>query len=105
MSGLRACRVDELADGGCMRLDADPPVALFRVDGQFYATADTCTHEDWSLGDDGEIEGYEVICALHTARFDIRTGEATALPATVPLATYPVLVADGEVFVDTEVGA
>lgn len=102
MGRVRACRVEELIDGGAMQLEADPSVALFRVDGEFYATADTCTHEEWSLGDDGEVEGYEVICALHTARFDIRTGEATGFPATVPLATYPVVITDGEVWVDKD---
>lgn len=99
---VRACRVEDLADGGCMQLKDDPSVALFRVDGEFYATADTCTHEDWSLGDDGDVEGYEVICALHQARFDVRTGEATGFPATAPLQTYPVVVADGDVWVQTD---
>jgi nitrite reductase/ring-hydroxylating ferredoxin subunit len=99
MSRIRACGIDDLADGNCMRIEADPPVAVYRVDGEFYATADTCTHEEWSLADDGEMEGYEVICCLHLARFDVRTGAATCLPATVGLATYPVEVTDGEVWV------
>ncbi|WP_019873386.1 non-heme iron oxygenase ferredoxin subunit [Sporichthya polymorpha] len=100
MGRVRACGVDDLADGGCMQLKAGPTIALFRVDGEFFATDDTCTHEDWSLGDDGETEGYEVICALHQARFDVRTGEATGFPATEPLKTYPVLIDDGQVWVE-----
>ena len=93
------CRVDDLADGECRRVEATPPVAVYRVDGSFYATADTCTHEEWSLGEDGELEGHEVVCCLHMARFDVRTGAATALPATVALETFPVRVEGGEVWI------
>lgn len=99
MGRVRACRVEDMVDGGCMQLANDPSIALFRVDGEFFATSDTCTHEDWSLGDDGETEGYEVICALHAARFDVRTGEAS-FPATEPLTTYPVVIDDDEVWVE-----
>lgn len=102
MSELLACRVDDLADGQCRRVEADPPVAIYRVDGDFFATADTCTHEQWSLGEDGDLDGYEVVCCLHMARFDVRTGAVTALPATTPLATYPVRVEDGDVWITTE---
>lgn len=94
-----ACKADDLPDGESRRVDADPPVAVFRVGDQFYATADSCTHEEWSLGEEGELEGYEVTCSLHLARFDIRTGRALCLPATRALRTYAVVVEDGDVYV------
>jgi nitrite reductase/ring-hydroxylating ferredoxin subunit len=77
------------------------PIALFRTeDGEFHATSDTCTHEKWSLGEDSDLEGTEVLCPLHMARFDVRTGKALCLPATEPLATYAVEVDDdGNVYV------
>lgn len=96
-----ACKVDDLGHGESMTVEGDVPVALFRNDdGEFYATADNCTHEDWSLGEDADLEGNEVVCPLHMARFDIRSGEALCFPATVALATYDVEIDDdGSVFV------
>jgi nitrite reductase/ring-hydroxylating ferredoxin subunit len=90
---------DDIPDEGALRVDVDPPVALFRVGEQIYATADSCTHEEWSLGEEGELEGFEVTCSLHLARFDIRTGRPLCLPATRALRTYTVMVEDGEVYI------
>lgn len=78
-----ACLVSDMEPGSSMTIDGDVPVALFRTEnGEFYATADTCTHEKWSLGEDSDLEGYEVECPLHMARFDIRTGAVLCFPAT-----------------------
>jgi nitrite reductase/ring-hydroxylating ferredoxin subunit len=99
-----ACQVDDLADGESLRVEPPaggaPAVAVHRVEGGFYATDDLCTHEDWSLGEDGDLEGYDIVCCLHQAAFDVRTGEVTQFPATTPLKTYPVRVADGAVWVE-----
>ncbi|KAA0109965.1 non-heme iron oxygenase ferredoxin subunit [Mycolicibacterium sp. P9-22] len=95
-----ACKVDDLADGESKTVDVEPAIAIHRVDGEFFATDDTCTHEDWSLGDDGLLDGHQLECCLHQGRFDVRTGEATQFPATDPLCTYPVRVSDGEVWVE-----
>jgi nitrite reductase/ring-hydroxylating ferredoxin subunit len=92
--------VSELSDGQARRVGTDPPVAVYRVGDEFYATADSCSHEQWSLGDEGELDGYEVTCTLHMARFDVRDGRVLCLPALNPLRTYAVSVEDGEVFVD-----
>ncbi|MET8427907.1 non-heme iron oxygenase ferredoxin subunit [Nocardia sp. NPDC004860] len=95
-----ACTVDELDKGTSMTVPGDIPIALFRTDeGDFYATADICTHEEWSLGQDSDLEGNEVICPLHMARFDIRTGRPLCFPATVALATFGVEIIDGNVYV------
>jgi len=92
-----ACLVGDLESGSSMTLEWEPPVALYRNDaGEFYATSDTCTHEHWSLGEDGDLEGNEVTCPLHLARFDIRTGEALCFPATVALRTMAVEVDEDE---------
>jgi nitrite reductase/ring-hydroxylating ferredoxin subunit len=75
-------------------------VAVWNVHGTFYATDDTCTHEKYSLAD-GYMDGFEVECALHWAKFDVRTGAALTLPATRDLIAYPVIVDDdGVVLVD-----
>ena len=103
---IRACGQDELEPGTSMTVDvAGETVALFRGEsGDFFATQDSCTHEQWSLGTDGEVEGDEVVCPLHMARFDLRTGKALCLPATLAMKTYAVVVDDhGDVFISAAV--
>ena len=75
-------------------------IALFRrQDGKFFATSDSCTHEEWSLGEDSDLEGTEIVCPLHMARFDIRTGKALCFPAVLDLQTYRVEVEGDRVYV------
>ncbi|MCV7426669.1 non-heme iron oxygenase ferredoxin subunit [Mycobacterium montefiorense] len=97
---ILACSTQELADGDGRPALGAPDVAIFRVAGEFYATQDSCSHEQWSLGEDGEFEGYQVVCPLHQARFDIRDGRPLCLPALTALRTYPVVVRDGRVMID-----
>jgi len=74
-------------------------VAIYNLDGEFFATDDTCTHGDASLAE-GDIEGDEVVCPFHLGAFNIRTGEASAAPCSVALKTYPVVVENDSVFID-----
>jgi nitrite reductase/ring-hydroxylating ferredoxin subunit len=101
MGWIRACEAGELSDGEAMVVDRSPqpPVALFNVGGEFYAVDDTCTHEEYSLSD-GYVDDDVVECALHMAKFNVRTGKVLSRPATRDLTTYPVKVEDGSVFVD-----
>lgn len=69
--------------------DEDTPIAVYNVDGMFYAIEDTCTHDGGDLAG-GEIHGYEVECPRHGARFDVRNGAVTRAPATEPIASFPV---------------
>jgi len=101
MAWKRVCRTDEIADGSARQIKGDNPIAVFHVGDEFFATDDTCTHAKFSLAE-GYIEGEEVVCALHEARFCLRTGRALSFPAVVPLRTYPVRVEGGEVFVEVE---
>jgi 3-phenylpropionate/trans-cinnamate dioxygenase ferredoxin subunit len=74
-------------------------IALCRVDGNFYAIDDVCTHDGGPL-DQGELEGNLVECPRHGAKFDVTTGKAVVLPAVRPVQTYPVEVEGDEVKVD-----
>ncbi len=69
-------------------------VAVCNVDGTLFAVDDVCTHDEGSL-DQGELDGFEIECPRHGARFDVRTGEVTGLPAVVPIDTFGVRV-DGD---------
>jgi 3-phenylpropionate/trans-cinnamate dioxygenase ferredoxin subunit len=66
-------------------------IVIFNLAGKFYAIGDVCSHDSGPVGD-GDIEQHEIICPRHGARFDIRTGKATSLPAVVDIPSYPVRV-------------
>jgi 3-phenylpropionate/trans-cinnamate dioxygenase ferredoxin subunit len=68
-------------------------------DGGFYAIADVCTHEEYSLSE-GELWGLDVECPAHGSRFNLRTGAVTGLPAVVPARTYPVTLEGDDVYIE-----
>ncbi|HEX2906483.1 MAG TPA: non-heme iron oxygenase ferredoxin subunit [Phototrophicaceae bacterium] len=68
-------------------------VAIFNIDGQYYAIEDVCTHDGNPLAE-GELVGCEIECPRHGARFDLRTGKVTAPPALVDVPAYQVRVVD-----------
>ena len=72
-------------------------IAVFNVDGQYYAIEDVCTHDGGELAG-GEVHGFEVECPRHGARFDLRTGAAMCPPAYEPIAKFPVKVEDAQVY-------
>ena len=74
-------------------------IALYAVDGQVYATDNTCTHGHARLCE-GFLEGHEIECPLHQGRFDIRSGAATCAPATEGIRSYPVKIEAGRVYLD-----
>jgi 3-phenylpropionate/trans-cinnamate dioxygenase ferredoxin subunit len=76
-------------------------LALCNVEGQLYCIDDVCTHDGGPL-DQGELDGCEIECPRHGARFDVTTGQATCMPAVVPVKTYPVRVVDGDVQVEVD---
>lgn len=71
-------------------------VALFNVDGQYYAIEDNCTHEEHPLSE-GELDGHAIECSKHGAQFDIRSGEVLAPPAHVSVKTYAVRVEGNDI--------
>jgi 3-phenylpropionate/trans-cinnamate dioxygenase ferredoxin subunit len=66
-------------------------IAVCNVDGTFYAIDDVCTHDGGEL-DQGELDGDQIECPRHGARFDVKTGRALTLPAVMPVKSYPVRV-------------
>jgi 3-phenylpropionate/trans-cinnamate dioxygenase ferredoxin component len=78
----------------------DYDVAIARHGDEFFAVQDECSHANIALSE-GEVEDCTVECWLHGSRFDLRTGKPTGLPATEPVATFPVEVREDGVYVDT----
>jgi nitrite reductase/ring-hydroxylating ferredoxin subunit len=92
-------RVDEVAPGEVKQYQVeDRPVALCNVDGDLYAFEDICTHQFTHLSEGG-LEGDQIKCPLHGAKFDVKTGKALSLPAVKPVPTHEVKVEDGYVYV------
>jgi 3-phenylpropionate/trans-cinnamate dioxygenase ferredoxin subunit len=90
-------RADELQPGAWRTADVDgTPIVVFNLGGALYAIEDVCTHDGGQLTG-GHVEGDEIVCPRHGARFSIRTGEALTAPAYEPTATFPVRVEDGEI--------
>jgi nitrite reductase/ring-hydroxylating ferredoxin subunit len=98
---IKALSNSELEEGSILavRINGER-IALYKIGGEIYATSEMCSHSDCSLEDFGKIvESDQVECICHGARFRIKSGEVTRLPAEVPLKTYPVRVAENEVWV------
>lgn len=96
------CGVSEVAEGEVKQasLPDGSHVALYRVDGKIYATADKCTHGEVSLSEEGILTGKIVECTFHFGTFDVTTGEPTGMPCEIPLKTYPVKVVDEKVCIE-----
>jgi 3-phenylpropionate/trans-cinnamate dioxygenase ferredoxin subunit len=100
MAYLRACAVDEVRDDEGLGVTVDGlEVVVARCGDEFFALQDLCSHAAVALSE-GYVEDCQVECFLHGSMFDLRTGKPTNLPATEPVATFPVEVRDGDVFVD-----
>lgn len=99
---VRVCGVNDIANGMVGYAEVDGlRLAICHQDGQFYAIDDVCTHDGGPL-DQGELRGFNIECPRHGAKFDIRTGRVTALPAIIPIGTYDVTVDGDDVMVDVE---
>lgn len=94
---ITVARADELKPGARQVVDIDgSQIVVFNLEGKYYAIEDVCTHDGGQLTG-GEIEGDQIICPRHGARFCIRTGAALTAPAYEPTATFPVRIENGEI--------
>ena len=94
-----ACAPDDVDAEDVIRFDhGDRTFAIYRTDDdRYFATDGLCTHEQVHLAD-GLVMGAIIECPKHNGRFDFRTGAAKGAPVCVDLATYPVKVEGGRVF-------
>lgn len=101
MSNYRkVARADDIPPGAKKIVEVDGvEIVIVNLDGVFYALEDVCTHDGGPLGE-GRLEGCQLICPRHGARFDVRTGAALTMPAVEAAPTYAVRVQDGDVLVE-----
>ncbi|OIO67230.1 MAG: ferredoxin [Zetaproteobacteria bacterium CG_4_9_14_3_um_filter_49_83] len=76
-------------------------IAVFQLDGSYFAIEDVCSHDGGELAS-GRCEGDQIICPRHGARFCIRNGKALTPPAYEDIESFPVRVHDGMVQVDID---
>ena len=97
---MKVAKTTEIEPGQARLVDVNGrSIALFNVDGQFFALDSTCTHKGGPLAE-GEISGHEVTCPWHGAMFDVRTGEVVGPPAQRALVRYGVRVTGTDVEVE-----
>ncbi len=76
-------------------------VGVYNCGGELYAIEDRCSHDDGPLCEgDWDEDLCRVVCPRHGSAFELSSGRPLTLPATEPVATYPVRVVDGSVFVE-----
>ena len=96
---LKVAVRSEIPTGGKKLVDLDGrAIALFNVDGEYFAIDDVCTHDGGPLAE-GELEGTAIRCPRHGARFDVRSGKALGFPAFEPVETHSVDVRGEDIYV------
>ena len=96
---VKVADLGECPPGSLLDIEAgEETIVLANVDGDFYALQNRCSHQDLPLSD-GEMDGDQLECLYHGARFDVRTGKAVGLPAIKPVETYAVELRGQDIYV------
>ncbi len=102
MAMQRVASAGDVPEGQVHVIELDgQEIALCHAEGDFYAIDNVCTHDGGPL-DQGELDGCQIECPRHGARFDVRSGRALTLPAVTPVHRYAVELRDGEIYVDPD---
>ena len=100
MADIILCKTSDIAPGSVIRVEhGELGLAVYNIDGTFYATADRCTHWLSSLSE-GSLMGDEIECSMHFGTFDVKTGAPTGAPCSIPLRTFKVEVRGDDVVAD-----
>lgn len=101
-TAVKVASTSELPPGSSKLVEANgQAVALFNVDGKYYAIDDACPHAGAPLSD-GDIDGKVVTCPWHGAQFDVTTGKVLCAPARNDVESYPVTVDGDDVLVEVD---
>ncbi len=94
---VKAARTEDVALGHGKRVEVSgKKIAIFNVDGSYYAIDDTCTHRGGPLSEGG-LDGKEVTCPWHGAVFDVTTGEVLGPPAPKPVSRYDIRISGNDI--------
>ena len=99
---VRACAVADIPDTNALAVTiGDLAIAVVRSGGGYYALHDVCSHAEVALSE-GDVDDGVIDCWLHGSEFDLRTGKPLCLPATDPVAVYPVKIDGDAVYVNVD---
>lgn len=94
-SWIDVCDSSALADNENIIIDVDgTEVAIFKIKGLFYAIEDVCSHDGAEIAS-GQLQGDEIVCPRHGARFCVKTGAVKCAPAYEDVDTFPVQIEKG----------
>jgi 3-phenylpropionate/trans-cinnamate dioxygenase ferredoxin subunit len=98
---VRVASVDEIPINSSKLVEIDNVrIALFNLNGEYYAIEDVCTHDGGPLVEGEIVNGHEVRCPRHGARFDIRTGAALSMPAFEATTAYDVYIQGEDLLIE-----
>jgi len=99
-SFIPICALSEISPGQIKAVRiGDKEILLVRENGNLFALDNVCTHDGGDLGDGTIIDG-QIQCPRHGARFDLKTGAVTQMPAAIGIKTYKVKIENGDVLLD-----
>ena len=104
MSDIALFSVDQLKPGEIRQAEIEgrDPIAIYNLDGEYFATDDTSTHGAASLSE-GEFESDEVTCPFHLGSYNMRSGEEVAAPCVMTVRTYPLRIEGGMLYVEIDI--
>ena len=99
---VTVAKASDIAPGTVQIVRVDGvPIGIANVDGEFLAFGDVCTHDGGPVAE-GELDGYQIECPRHGARFDIRTGAVKMLPAPLPIPVYRLRLVGDDIQIDPQ---
>ena len=100
---IKICKVSDVPIGKAIRVKiGDDAIAIVHTpNGDVKAINDKCSHGEISLSE-GFVDNETIECWAHGAKFDLNTGKPLSLPAYEPVATYEVLIDNGDIFLEIE---
>jgi 3-phenylpropionate/trans-cinnamate dioxygenase ferredoxin component len=100
MAFRKVAEINEVKEGALFKVKVNSQhILLIKKNNEIYAFTDECTHDGGTLSD-GKLDGYQIICPRHAARFDIRNGAALTMPATEDTETFTVRMNGGDIEID-----
>jgi nitrite reductase/ring-hydroxylating ferredoxin subunit len=105
MAEMKVCAASDVPENGVISREVgDELVAIYNVNGAYYATEARCTHGMSDLAD-GTLDGDVIECSFHFGAFHVPSGKAVQPPCFIALKTFKTEVRDGQVYVDLDVPA
>ena len=100
MTLVKVATKDEIPQGGVKKVETEgKEILLANIDGEIFAINDICTHAQCNLTN-GSLEGSEVTCPCHGAKFDVKSSKVTNPPANEDAESYTIKIEGNDVFID-----